>query len=215
MGVKMQAVARPNPTFRPARPFSAKVPPEVHQGILSGSFFCFSTLNRSDKNYPNRCQMHFQNTGLFLLYRCSHCQTPFDSARRKSIQSKKLYYLSNSISEGLYLIFRVLCFYTVGLRYIPVSGRLRLSWRPYNHAKWKKSYQTENVLYQRIAECPAYPVKNIYRREKSCYSGNTYRSRGCCQRTSLAFSVLCLDTSLWVLFHKAFLFQFCKSYCSK
>src|SRR5690606_30728663 len=129
--------------FRPARPFSVRVLHEVHQGILYGSFFGFSTPNRSDKNCLSQCQSYFQDIGLLLLYRCSRCQTRLDSAGNKSVLSMPLCYLSISVFSWLSICLLGMC-YTACLRYRPVSNRLPLSWRPCNHVKWKRSGRTEN-----------------------------------------------------------------------
>ena len=72
----------------------------MHQGILYGSFFGFSTPNRSDKNCLSQCQSYFQNIGLLLLYHCSRCQTRLDSVGNKSVLSRLLCYLSISAFSG-------------------------------------------------------------------------------------------------------------------
>src|SRR5690606_12515741 len=163
---------------------------DLHQGILYGSSSGFSTPNKSDKNCPNQYQMCFQSIGLLPLYRCSRCQIHFDSAGHKSVLSRLLCYLSISASFGFSIYLFGIC-YTTGLRCKPVSNHWLLSWRPCNHVRWKRTDQTGNNRCPTIALYRGcHEQKNFRQGTNYCYD-NTYKNRGCCQRTYLAFSVLC------------------------
>src|SRR5690606_151663 len=133
---------------------------------------------------------YFQNIGLLLLCRCSHCQKHSDNATHKSVLSMLLCYLSISVFSGLSICLLGLC-YTACPQCKPVSNRSPLSWRPCNHVKWKSRGQTGNNKCPTIALYHACPEQKNFRQERNYCFGNTCKNRGYCQRTFLVFSVLC------------------------
>src|SRR5690606_23191155 len=99
-------------------------------------------------------------------------------------------YLSISASFGFSICLFGICYIT-GLRCKPVSNHWPLSWRLYNHVRWKRFGQTGNNKCPTTALYHACPVITFFRQGTNYCSGNTYKNRDYWQRIFLAFSVLC------------------------